>query len=245
MRSKAYHAFTQKLSYFDDDIELIDVLHKSVIAGDLTDRTSKYIFERVDPVVHSHISRRRNSDGGRNIVITHLRSTIYSSYVKDIYEEVTHYLRTILGQVSKNGFNSSRLIGEHSFKIDAKSVLSLGDWNQVCELISDSVFQSLEAEKSTLKLLEKMAAKLALNINAELIAAALPYLEARHFLVHTDGRVSEEYVAAYPQIQLKSGKVLLNLQFISELRSTVMALVAQYDKEVISGNLLKAEDTQP
>jgi hypothetical protein len=245
MRSKAYHAFTQKLSYFDDDIELMDVLYKSVTAGDLTDQASQHILKRVDPVQHTHIARRKNADGSRKIVITHLRSTIYSSYVKDIYEEVTHYLRTVLAQASKNGFNSGRLIGEHSFKIDAKSILALGDWNQVCQLVTDSVFQSLEAEKSTLKLLEKMANKLALNIDANLIAAALPYLEARHFLVHTDGKASEDYTTAYPQIQINNGYIALNFQFISNLRSTVKALVAEYDKEVIAGNLLKAEDTQP
>jgi hypothetical protein len=245
MRSKAYHAFTQKLSYFDDDIELMDVLYRSVTNGDLTDQASQYILKRVDPVQHTHLARRKNSDGSRSIVITHLRSTIYAAYVKDIYEEVTHYLRTVLAQASKNGFNSSRLVGEHSFKVDAKSILALGDWNKVCQAITDSIFQSLEAEKSTLKLLEKMASKLALNIDAALITAALPYLEARHFLVHTDGKPSDEYVAAYPQIQVKAGYIALNFVFISNLRSTVRALIAEYDKEVIKGNLLKADDTQP
>lgn len=245
MRSKAYHAFTQKLSYFDDDLELMDVLHKAVVGGDLTDPASQHVLKHVNPAEHTHISRRKNSDGSRKIIVNHIRTTLYSSYVKDIYEEITHYLRTVLTQASKNGFNSGRLIGEHSFKIDAKAVLELGDWNQVCQMVTESVFQSLEAEKSTLKLLEKMASKLALNIDHQLIEAALPYLEARHFLVHTDGKVTQEYINAYPHIPIKYGYVWLNFPFINGLRASVKALVADYDKEVIANNLLRPEDTQP
>lgn len=245
MRSKAYHAFIQKLSYFDDDLELMDVLYKAVIGGDLTAPTSQYVLKHVNPVKHKHISRRKNSAGSRKLIANHIRNTLYTSYVKDIYEEITHYLRTILTQASKNGFNYGQLIGEHSFKIDAKAVLELGDWNQVCQMITESVFQSLEAEKSTLKLLEKMANKLALNIDRKLIDAALPYLEARHFLVHTDGKVTQNYINTYPEIRIRDGYVLLNFAFINGLKASVRALVACYDKEVIFNKLLRPEDTQP
>lgn len=245
MRSKAYHAFEQKISYFEDDIELIDVLRSGVLEGDLTTPESPHVLKHVDPIKHTHIARRKNSDGSRKLVINHLRASIYSSYVKDIYEEVTHYLRTILAQSSKNGFKSDRLIGEHSFKIDVNKVLELGSWDQVCQMISDSVFQNLESEKSTLKLLEKIASKLALNIDHKTIDAAIPYLEIRHFLVHADGKVSQDYIDKYPTIKLKAGHVSLDYSFIVKLRDSVKKLIAEYDKEVIRTNLLKSEDTQP
>ncbi|TOH21910.1 hypothetical protein, partial [Vibrio parahaemolyticus] len=68
-----------------------------------------------------------------------------SAYVKDVYEEVTAYLKTILELAAQNGFEAGRLIGEHSFKINAKEVLEAGSWEYMANLISDSVFQSLEA----------------------------------------------------------------------------------------------------
>jgi hypothetical protein len=40
MKTKNFHSFQQKLSYFDDDIELIDVLRIGVLSGDLTDDQS-------------------------------------------------------------------------------------------------------------------------------------------------------------------------------------------------------------
>jgi hypothetical protein len=246
MRTKAYHAFEQKLNYFNDDIELIDILRNSVLKGDLSDNTSTHVLKRVDSTKHSHIARRKNSDGGRELVMNHLRSTVYSSFIKDVYEEVTQYLRTIIEKSCMNGFNSGRIIGEHSFKADAKTILGLGNWDNVCRMVSDSVFQSLEAERSTLSLLQKVTAKLGLNVADTHIKAALPYLEIRHFLVHTDGKVSTEYIKNYPNIKTdKKGHIVLDYQFILNMRTSVKSLIAEYDKEVINKALLKTEDTQP
>lgn len=60
-------------------------------------------------------------------------------------------------------------------------------------------------------------------------------------------KVSLNTLRSQPEhlLQIKDGYVVLNFAFIEGLRSTVKALVAEYDKEVISGNLLRAEDTQP
>lgn len=245
MRSKAYHAFQQKLHYFDDDIELIDVLRLAVLDGDLTDTTTTHVLRHIDPARHTHLARRQNSAGSRRLIIYHLRSSLYSSYTKDIYEELTHYLRTILERASLAGFNSGRIIGEHSFKVEAKAILGLGNWEEVCRIVAESVFQALEAERSTLRLLEKMASKLGLTILPTTIAAALPFLEARHLLVHADGRASAEYIAAHPQIRCDDGYIVLSYAFISGLRNSIQTLVAEFDQQIIAKNLLRAEDTQP
>ena len=246
MRTKAFHAFEQKLIYFEDDIEIIDVIRKSIIDGLLTDNGSQYVLKNVNPTKHSHIARRKNSDGSRRLIIDHLRATLYSSYVKDVYAELTHYFKTILNKAAENRFDAGRIIGDHHFNVDAKSILELGTWENVAHLISNSVFQSLESEKSTLKLLKKIAKKLALKINDDLINNALPYLEIRHFLVHSDGKVTTEFKKKYPKIKTKSNKTIqLDEKFIRQMRDSVKDLVAAYDKEIISANLLKAEDTQP
>ena len=246
MRTKAFHAFEQKLIYFEDDLELIDVLRTSVINGDLTERKSKNVLKNVDPEIHKHIARRKNSDGSRKLIVNHLRATVYASYVKDLYEELTHYLKIILEKSALNGFDTGRIIGEHSFKIDARHVLEMGSWENVAHLITESVFRNIEAEKSTLKLIDKIAKKLALNVNIELIEAVLPYLESRHFLVHTDGKVDDEFKRKYPHIKTTvKGYLQLNNNFLYNLRDTVKELVNEFDKEVIRSNLLKNCDTQP
>lgn len=241
----AYHAFEQKLIYFDDDIELIDVLRTGVLNGDLTNPETNHLLKNVDPIKHRHLARRRNSDGSRRNTINHLRASIYSSYIKDVYEEVTEYLRNILEQASRNGFNSGRIVGEHSFKMDAKTVLALGTWENVCDTVASSIFQSLEAERSTLSLITKMANKLALNIDQALIDAALPFLEVRHFLVHTDGRLSRDFMDRYPNIRNNNGLIALDYALITGVRDSVKALISAFDQEVVAGNIVAAGDLRP
>lgn len=245
MRTKAFHAFEQKIHNFDDDVELIDVLRKGVISDYLTDESSDYVLKGVEPRNHKHLSRRQNSEGSRKLIIDHLRNTVYSAYIKDLYEEVTEYLRTILELAAEKGFEAGRLIGDHSFKIDAKEVLSAGSWENVTKKIADSVFQALESEKSTLKLLDKSAKKLGLEVDGRLIESALPYLEARHFLVHADGKVSDEYKRKYPKIRLKGDKVVINYVFIMRMRSAVREMIEAYDNEVINKNIVDEIHTQP
>ncbi len=66
------------MSYFDDDIELIDVIRTAVTSGDLTDPATNRLMRYVDSARHTHISRRRNSDGSRKNAINHLRRSVYS-----------------------------------------------------------------------------------------------------------------------------------------------------------------------
>lgn len=229
--------------YFDDDIELIDIIRTAVINGDLTDSETNRLMKYVDPDRHSHISRRRNSDGSRKNTINHLRQSVYSSYLKDMYEEVTEYLRLILEKASRNGFSAGRIIGEHSFKMDAKSMLELGSWDNVCNAVAESVFQSLESERSTLNLLKKIPSKLGLEIDEQLITNALPYLEIRHALVHADGRLSQEFIGKYPQIPRKAnGCVNLSYTLINDARANIKALMEAYDAEVVAKNVLAAGD---
>lgn len=244
MRTKALHAFESKMHYFDDDIELIDVLRLGVVAGDLTDKNSNHVLKNIAPEKHSHLSRRQNSDGSRKLIMTHLRATVYSAYIKDIYEEVTDYLRTILELAAEKGFEAGRLIGEHNFKIDAKDVLAAGSWGYVTQKIADSVFQALESEKSTLKLLEKFASKLGLEVDRSLIENALPYLEVRHLLVHADGKASDDYKKKYPDIRLKGERVFINYVFLTRMRAAVKTMMEAFDREIIAKNIVDVQHTQ-
>lgn len=244
-KSKALHAFERRLDAFNDDIELVDILRSRVIGGVLSEDASEKILSGLEPSIHIHLSRRRNSQGSRTIIANHLRNTVYSSYVKDVYEELTNYLRTILVQAAKKGADPGRLIGEHSFKADAKTVFELGSWPKVCQWVSESIFQSLETERSTLKLLQKMANKLALTIDPARINSALPYLEVRHFLVHADGALPSDFTQQYPYIPHRSGNIDLNYEFILNFRREIKALVRTYDQEIVRNQLLADADIQP
>lgn len=244
MATKSLHTFRTRLAYFDDDIELIDVLRLSVINGDISTKGSDYILDRINPDIHKHLSRRKNSDGARKLISSHLRKTLYSAYIKDIYEEVTEYLRSILRFSAEKGLNSGRLIGEHSFKVDGKAILELKNWDNVCSFVAENVFQSLEAERSTLKLLDKIASKLDLKVDKNKILLAIPYLEVRHFLVHSDGKLSDAYIAEHPHIIHNDKYLRLNYTFITQFRKTVSDLVEDYDRAVLEADIIDKKHLQ-
>ncbi|WLD98072.1 hypothetical protein PX860_06150 [Agrobacterium leguminum] len=242
LRTVCFDAFKMRVAYFDDDIELVDILRNAIMSGDLTEAESKYVLKGLEPNKHPHLSRRKNSNGGRELIANHLRQTIYASYIKDIYEEVTEYLRVAMKLASERGLNSARLIGEHGFKVDARNLLELGNWDKVLSLVTETVFQNLEAERSTLRLLEKVASKLALDVDKNLITSALPYLEVRHFLVHTDGKVTSEFKAAHPHIKVNRERyVRLSLDFVADFRDAVVKLITDFDRAIIAADLLAPE----
>lgn len=109
------------------------------------------------------------------------------------------------------------------------------------EVISGKIFRSLEGERKTASLISKASARLGLNVNQALIDTAMPYFEARHILVHQDGKADQAYRQKYPTITLRNGKVHIDAGFIAAARNAVNALAEEIDRQVIGANLVKPE----
>ena len=246
MMTKAYHAFQQKLIYFEDDIEFVDILRIAVTNNALTDPSSNKVLKYLNPLVHSHLSRRRNSDGSRRIIVNHLRQSVYGSYIKDVYEEVTEYLKTVLIKYFESDINNPRLIGSHSVNIDAKTLLALGNWEAVCQYVANSIFQALESERSTLSLLKKIKTKIGVDVDDSLIEDSVPYLQLRHFLVHADGTLPDDFISSHPSIPHTSNNVVkLDLPFIKIFKSKVIELIRAYDTKIVEQALLPSDYLAP
>lgn len=243
MESIPFKTFKSKIQYFDDDIELLDLLRTAMIDGRLTDPTSDHVVVGLDPVAHFHLARRKNADGSRQLIINHLRTTLYSAYVKEVYAEVSAYLRDILARAAENGADAGRLIGDHNSKLEVRSILELGDWHSLASKLADDVFRSLENERSTPNLLTKMSSKLGLDVDRQKIEAALPFLEVRHLLVHNggkpDSRFKQQYLGKY---RTNNGKISLDMEFISEFRTAIRDLIEDFEQKVIAKGLLKDAD---
>jgi len=240
LKTKAYQSFKGKLDYFDDDLDFIDILAINVTKNTLTEQNSNFIFKNLNPEKHIHLSRRQNKPTSRKQVMAHLKATVYAAYVKDIYEELTHYLQKVLSDFAISHADGKRLVGDHSTNIDAATILSLGSWENICRYVSKKVFQALENERSTKKLIDKMAKKLNLQISQTIFNDALPYLEVRHCLVHSDGKADNDFIKDFPDIQLDTkGFIILNFSFIREFRKRVHNLVLEFDAKILAADLLE------
>ena len=152
-KSKGYQRFNNRLDYFLTDCETSEAffINKEEIKGD-----GSYIFKGISKPTFNKLVNRSNSEGSRQIVVNHIRSTILTSFIKELYEEVTEYFKYILTQGVKNGVDSLRIVGEHKVSFKANEILEKNSLDEVLEMVISSIFQSLENERSTIGLLSKV-----------------------------------------------------------------------------------------
>lgn len=244
-KSKAFYAFEQRIMYFDDDLELMDIIGISVKKGLLSSPNQNTIFTMLNENLHSHIARRSNSNNSRKAVILHLKQTLYSSYIKDLYEEFSLYLKTILQNVAisckdNSIVNPERIIGKNlKSSFTAEQLLNCGSWKNVVDLIIDTLFQSLESEQSTKKLIMQFNKKLDIDIDEGLINDVMPYLDTRHILVHSDGKPNEDFLNRYTSITIDiNGYIKLSMIFCKEMKEKLLLLSQKIDEQIVTKGIL-------
>lgn len=240
MQSKGYKRFCDRLHYYMIDCEVADVMliNKETIAGE-----DDLIFASVTRASHPKLSNRSNLADSRSLIIRHLCNSIQVSFIKEMYEEVTEYMRYVLKEAALNGAEPGRLLGEHNIKVQANDILSKENYIDVVAFITSNVLQSLENERSTLDLLKKVSRKLDLEIDEDLINDALPYLEIRHIFVHSDGKPSQDFRNKYPFIRLRSnGRIELSLGVVRTAFLNVNNMIKEYDRKMIDKGFISANE---
>lgn len=239
MNSKGYKRFLDRLRYFRTDNEIVEVIvsNKELLKGD------EYIFLNVSDEKHPILSKRQNNPNSRSLIVNHLRKTIYVAFIKDMYEEVTEYLRYVLKEAALNGVNPDRLIGEHNVNLKANQIISKSNKKEIISMIMEQVFQQLENERSTITLISKINSKLGLGIPKEIIEKAIPYLEIRHIFVHSDGKPCETFKNKYPEIKLEpKGRILLNFSFAQAAYSAVKNLILTIDNKMMNKEFFSSSE---
>lgn len=240
MISKGLHKFQSRIGYFSVDLEMVNVIRNNIdkIKGE------EVIFEGVTKRTYPQLYAYANTDNARDKVICHLRKTIYVSYIKEIYEEVTEYIRYILYQGAKTSTNLLRLVGEHNKShYDAYTILTANSYDKLVHSVIDSIFQQLENERSIIDLIKKTIKKLDLDVDSDIVEQAVPYLEIRHIYVHTDGVPKQEFLNKYPHIKLdKKGRIGLSRDLLQKTKTRITALLQSVDNSMIAKGFLPVEE---
>jgi len=85
MKTKYLVRFLARTAHFDTDLELVDVMSIASSKGILSANNPEKLFDTVDPSKHQRLSTRATTDHSRTLAFTHLKATIYSSYILKIY----------------------------------------------------------------------------------------------------------------------------------------------------------------
>lgn len=237
--SKHYQSFKNKILHFDDDIEFADILYTAIKTTPIAENTEK-LFDHLNGDKHPNLSRYSICQDNRLQIVRHLKSTISASYIKDIYEELTIYLRGITAEAYQNATVSpERIIGEHKVNMSAVDILSGLKDGTLAQTVIDNMFQTLENERSTIGLIKKVCTKLGVSVDSQVIDDAVYYLEIRHKLVHTDGFADEEFRNAHSTLRYTHGNYIdLTYQTIIAAKNAVFDLVNAIDTDALSKGII-------
>ena len=239
--SKYALIFKNRLLSFEQDLEMMDIICRAQKNDDLL-VDDKLLFKYLRPSVHKAIASRSNTKTSKNIVINHLRRTVYVSYVKDLYEELSLYLKSVVGTAAlkaKEKEAACRLLGEQKISINAKDILQYNDIDELIQFVAEQIVQDLERERSTKTLINKICSKIGLSVEAQVIDDALPFLEIRHKFVHTNGIVDASFKKEYPMFSYdKDNYINLNKTILSQAAIKIKKLVDAIDAEAIAKGIL-------
>ena len=240
MRSKNRVTYENRMLHYLADLEIMDILKQLCFEKVIFPQDDSSLFLSLDREKHRILSKRKVSKHNREMALLHMRQTLYSAFIKDIYAELYRFLRsTIFEAVENLKIDPDRLIGEHKINLQAKEILKLGSITAVNEKIIDTLFQTLEAEQSTIKLISKVRDKLGLDFDDSLISDALPYLELRHKLVHADGKLDMEFRTKYPIIRCTSGNyAILDFSTVKEAYQKITSLIIAIDQDALAKRLV-------
>lgn len=237
--SKAHQTFTNRVLQLDADLELIDIFDASIKAG-LLPTAEERLFEKISHKKHPVLSRRKVTTTNQKLAMNHLRQTVFSSYIKDLYEEVYEYLRSILVEAAVNAkVDPKRFVGDHHVDINITDVLQADRIQIIIEDIVNKIFRKLENERSTTALITKTCGKLDIKVSEEKQRKAIYYLEIRHQLVHADGKADEEFKEKHPDIPYAAGDYIdLRFKLIKDTRKAVLNFVDEFDQKAIEKGLV-------
>jgi hypothetical protein len=159
-----------------------------------------------------------------------------------LFEDLSEFISDTMTKAALKGIDPGRFVGEVKLDIHAADFLAAGDWEAAVKLVSDAIFRKLENERNTRDLIRKASVRLGLQISQQTLDAAMPYLDARHILVHRDGRTDEQYRRDYPNIRLRDERIVVDYPFVADAKRTVTALALDIDQRIIASNLVRPQD---
>ncbi len=242
--SKCFVSFINKMSHFNADLDFIDILSMSIENGDFSG--GEELFPGSSDEKYTVLSHYKVGDQNRRLVINHLKSTLYTAYIKDLYEEFSIYLKGIMKEVYINAkVTPERLSGANKVNLSSVDILRHLQIGDLADVVIDKIFQSLENERSTIELIKKFHNKIGIDINQSLVDKAIYYLEIRHKLVHTDGYADEEFKKEHDLLNYTSAnKIKLGYNTICQAYDAVYQLVSDMDSKIVSAGLAKSHITR-
>ena len=156
------------------------------------------------------------------------------------YTHLSEYLRSILGEMYLH--NPLLVVGKASAGLPFHEIVSLGNFDAISSRMVDHVFRTLEAQRSTRALIEKILERTGVELSPQVFNDAVYYLEIRHLIVHNSSLIDVKFEKRYSEKfkYIKEGNKLPMSQGLA--RKALLAiekLCSTIDSSLIDGGYLK------
>ena len=177
----------------------------------------------------------------RSRVVNHSKARNTEYAVISTHTHFSEYLHAILTEMynHKPMLVIQKAVGQQTLKF--AEIVKLKTYPSVAQEMIDRVFRSLENERSTMKLFDKIIAKTNANIPATTKTNALAHLEMRHLFIHRSGVVDTFFASKYgKRFSVKKGdKLPTQFKIADDAIKTTTKLCETTDQQLLANNFLK------
>lgn len=181
------------------------------------------------------------SQGSR--LMTQAKNSNYRAAIITLYSLWTDYMKGIVNLMYD--VEPQKIAGKASGELKFSEIISLGSYDAIKGKITDHVFRSLESERSTSKLLDKILKHTDISLQPQIKTNALAYLEMRHLFIHSSGMADSSYVKNYGEVvkTCQEGKRLpRNYVTVAAAYAAVFLLCSEIDKLLIDGKFIVTKE---
>ena len=238
--SKTHQIFRSRIEFLEQHLEATDAAARIAynILGYKSNR-DKTISEAL-PIDCSNYSRLSHPSNARGRIYNYSKSKIVQAIIIELYGYFTEYLREILKEIYVH--NPMLVVNKSPNPLSMRysDLAVIPSINDLHSKMVDNVFRSLENERSTTKLIDKVIKGTDVSISNSDKDPVLPYCEMRHLLIHNNGKVDDAFESKYGgTFSVKKGaKLPSNFKIANDAIKALSSFVAKLDREFIRLNLV-------
>ncbi|MBD2095322.1 hypothetical protein H6F90_09145 [Trichocoleus sp. FACHB-591] len=124
-------------------------------------------------------------------ITNHARARNAELVIQMLYTYFTEYLRSILHEMYDK--KPLEIVDKAHSSLKFHEIVQFGSYDAICNYMVDYVFRSLESQRSTQGLLEKILEKTDVKVDSSILQPAIMYMEMRHLYVHNSGVVDVKF----------------------------------------------------
>jgi hypothetical protein len=156
-----------------------------------------------------------------------------------LYSHFSEYARRILREMYD--IRPLTIVDKAHGSLRFHEIVNLGSYEAVCDHMVEHVFRTLEGQRSTRALVEKILDKTGVAISDPVMKGGLAYIEMRHLIVHNSSLVDDRFAGAYGAVfRVKAGdKLNSSLGLAKKAVRAIEALCLEIDRGLVAKGFLK------